>query len=707
MKTRKKYFWLVLSFAWVVFTSQAQTNYLDSLLTSLEKSKEDTSRVNLLIDISNLCDEKDILQYANPALKLSEKLAYKKGRANALNNIGYYYFSQGDTQEALKYWFPALRMATEAGDKANEATLLNNIAFVYELQGLIEQSLEYNLQSLGIREKIGNKAELANSYNNLALLYNKLGDYNKALEFNFKSLKLRQGLKNNQSGLAQALNNIGINYASLKNPAEAFKYYRKSLEIRNAIHDSVGAAECMINIGTYYCEQKLYDTALVFYNQSLKIKQNNTDKYAVANILTAIGSTYLKKKDYQAAGRYALKSLALSRELGFPQVIRDASKVLSQVYKFQGKYREAFDMMVLFKDMSDSISKVEIRNSSVKKQMQFDFEKKEARSKAEQEKKDLLVKEEKQRQQTILYATVSGLGLALLLAIFIFRGYNEKRKANVIITKQKEEVEAAKSVIEAQKEIVDEKQKEILDSIHYAKRIQDALLASESLLSENLGGPGNYFVHFKPKDIVSGDFYWATEHNNRFYLAVCDSTGHGVPGAFMSLLNIGFLSEAIKEKNISAPGEIFNFVRKRLTESISQQGQKDGFDGILLCIDKNTRSISWSAAHNKPALVSGDRFIELDCDKMPVGKGEKNESFSTHSIEYKKGDSLYLYTDGYADQFGGPKGKKFKYKQLEDVLLSNASLSMPEQAAVLDERFCEWKGELEQVDDVLVIGIRF
>ena len=228
-------------------------------------------------------------------------------------------------------------------------------------------------------------------------------------------------------------------------------------------------------------------------------------------------------------------------------------------------------------------------------------------------------------------------------------------------------------------------------------------MASDDLLSDNFE---SHFVLFKPKDIVSGDFYWASEHESKFYLAVCDSTGHGVPGAFMSLLNIGFLSEGIKEKNIPETKEVFNYVRNRLVDSISKEGQKDGFDGILFCIDRKTGLLTYSAAHNNPALVSQGQLINLPCDKMPVGKGEKNDSFATNTIKLTRNDTLYLYTDGYADQFGGPKGKKFKYKQLEELLLSISNLPLKEQAGILNAKFEEWKGALEQVDDVLIIGIK-
>jgi serine phosphatase RsbU (regulator of sigma subunit) len=261
--------------------------------------------------------------------------------------------------------------------------------------------------------------------------------------------------------------------------------------------------------------------------------------------------------------------------------------------------------------------------------------------------------------------------------------------------------------IEHQKKIIEEKQKEIVDSINYAKRIQYSLLAHKDFLEEELK---EHFVFFHPKDIVSGDFYWAASTgsatNRKFYIAVCDSTGHGVPGAFMSLLNIGYLNEAIKEKGIEKPNEVLNFVRQRLIDNISKEGQKDGFDGILLCIDQQTKKLSYAAANNAPLIVRKDGYEELDADRMPVGMGERKEDFKLYEINYEKGDVLYLYTDGYADQFGGPKGKKYKYRPLNEMLQKISVDTMDTQITALTGEFENWRGELEQVDDVLVIGIR-
>ena len=257
-----------------------------------------------------------------------------------------------------------------------------------------------------------------------------------------------------------------------------------------------------------------------------------------------------------------------------------------------------------------------------------------------------------------------------------------------------------------QKNIIEQQRNEMIDSINYAKRIQFALLAHQDLLNTNLP---EHFVFFKPKDIVSGDFYWATKKDGYFYLAVCDSTGHGVPGAFMSLLNISFLNEAINEKNITAPNEVLNHVRLRLIENMD--GGQDGMDAAILkfkCVQsgETITKIEYAAANNAPLLIRNSEMMPLAKDKMPVGKGEHLQSFTLHSIELQKGDNLFLYTDGFADQFGGPNGKKFKYKQLNQLLIANVNATMVTQKETLSSTIQNWQGNLEQVDDICVVGIK-
>ncbi len=299
-------------------------------------------------------------------------------------------------------------------------------------------------------------------------------------------------------------------------------------------------------------------------------------------------------------------------------------------------------------------------------------------------------------KETIKWILIlSSVFFAVVLILSVNR-YRAKQKSYVKLNEYKNQV-----VI--QKERIEETQKEITDSIHYAKRIQDSLLTPKEFIDNYVASS---FILFKPKDIVSGDFYWATEKDHFFYLAVCDSTGHGVPGAFVSLLNIGFLSEAINEKHIIDPNLILDYVRQRLIGSVSKEGQSDGFDGIILRVDTQTKQIVYAAANTNSILVSNNKIIELEKDKMPVGQYEQITPFNLYTLDYKSGDILYLYTDGFADQFGGPKAKKLKYKPLNELLLGMHQLPMDEQKDKLNDFFNSWKGNLEQVDDICLLGIK-
>ena len=256
--------------------------------------------------------------------------------------------------------------------------------------------------------------------------------------------------------------------------------------------------------------------------------------------------------------------------------------------------------------------------------------------------------------------------------------------------------------------IIQEKNQEITDSIYSAKRIQQALLASDSLLKKSLP---EYFVLYKPKDIVSGDFYWANVIDNKFVMITADCTGHGVPGAFMSLLNISYLNEAIIEKRIDSPEKILEFVRSQIISSLNPEGSevesKDGMDAVLCIYDFKGLWLRFACANNPLWILRNNELIKFKPDKMPVGMhyGEQ-KPFSINTVGLRKGDIIYTFTDGYADQFGGEKGKKFKYKALKELLISIQKKPMIEQKEILQTTFENWKGNLDQVDDVLIIGIR-
>jgi serine phosphatase RsbU (regulator of sigma subunit) len=248
-----------------------------------------------------------------------------------------------------------------------------------------------------------------------------------------------------------------------------------------------------------------------------------------------------------------------------------------------------------------------------------------------------------------------------------------------------------------------EKRKDMFDSIAYAQQIQENILPSKDMVNSYVP---DSFVFFQPRDVVSGDFYWAAERNKELYLGVCDSTGHGIPGAFMSLLNVSFLNEALMNEKIEKPGDILEKVRG-LLKSVFQYERQDGMDGILIRFNPKSNIITYAASNNAPILVRNGTYSILEYDKIPVGNSSKTEQFKTYSMEIQPGDMLYLITDGFPDQFGGPLDKKYKYKPFYEFLLSISQLPSEEQRELVKNEFFAWQHDNEQVDDVMVLGIRF
>jgi serine phosphatase RsbU (regulator of sigma subunit) len=557
-------------------------------------------------------------------------------------------------------------------------------------------------------------------------------------ERNFKSIKIFESI-NDSSRAMQILANLARALAMQSRFREALHYIHKAYgySIRHNypelyVSSAIIMSDCYSQIG-------IHDSALAVLLPVEKSFPKEVDSLEIGVLYNNIGNAYCNSALYLKSAIYADKALSLfSRfpshqeydrafSLGLKAVsylklgkLRESEKLYLEAIEIFERLNQWTDLNSIYREMTeleiklgnkegsltyfmkhDSISTLiynESNSNSISEMKTlFETEKKEQQNKALMLENNLS-HQTIQKQRIITFVIIGGLVLISVFAIFILRGLKQQRRANLIISNQKK-------IVEQQKELVEEHQKEILDSIHYAKRIQNTLLAHQEFVDENL--PNN-FILFQPKDIVSGDFYWATKHGDNFYLAVCDSTGHGVPGAFMSLLNIGFLNEAIKEKNILKPNDILNYVRKRLIESIGNDGQQDGMDSILICIEtyESDKIITYAAANNKPVVISDNLIIEHTADKMPVGKGERTDPFTLFQLNAKTGDMLYLYTDGFADQFGGPKGKKFKYKQLNELLLNVSNNSTNEQNLELISVFEKWKGELEQVDDVLLVGIR-
>jgi phosphoserine phosphatase RsbU/P len=313
----------------------------------------------------------------------------------------------------------------------------------------------------------------------------------------------------------------------------------------------------------------------------------------------------------------------------------------------------------------------------------------------------------------------------LLFCVFLIRSryrltYNEI-KSRLALEQSKQQLETKNSQlvsqkieIETQNVALESKNREITDSILYAKNIQNASIPSEERFRSHFA---QSFVLYKPKDIVSGDFYWIYERDEVIYYVTADCTGHGVPGGFMTMLGLSFLEEIIAGRNIQDPAEVLGLLRDKIINALNQSGDpgesKDGMDITICRIDKRTRELTFASANNDLYIVSADpedptvRILnEYKANRQPCGFYHERKPFTAHTVPLNEGDCIYTFTDGYADQFGGPKGKKFRYKQLEELLTTNAHRTFAEQKQMLNDAIESWRGSLEQVDDILVIGVR-
>jgi len=689
--------WLLLSPLFI----QAQETKADGLRKQLVTAKEDTGKVNLLHDLGfelcNLGNYDAAQQQAGAALSLAETLHYPAGMARSLNLTGTILRSQGRYAEAIAKHQEALKISTVIGRKKLIASSTNSIGIVYDFDGKYPEALKYYFGALKVYEEIGDKAGIAAEHNNLGIIFFSQGNYPDALSNYNLSLKTRQEL-GDKPGIADLYNNMGNVYWREHKYDTALKYHQACLKTVMETGNKKSIANSYCNIGNVYCDKTQYQEALHYYLEGARIEEELGDESGLSNAYGNLSVVYAYLKDAEKADEFGRKSFALAKKTGSLDDLTAAYLVLSQAYEMTGKEKLALLNYKKYISSRDSLLNMENTRKSMQQQMQYTYDKKESQIRSEQEKKDV-------RQRMIRYALSAGFALMVVLALVIYRSNRQKHKANTLLTSQKLE-------IAHQKEIIEEKQQETLDSIHYARRIQQAMLTSEKYIQSHVP---DCFLYFQPKDIVSGDFYWALNttgpEGDLFYLATADCTGHGVPGAFMSMLGINFLNEITIERKITAPHLVLDKLRDEIIKALNPEGTSleanDGMDAVLCAFDFKRKALVYAAANNSVYIVRNKELIVCPADKMPVGKHHgAAKPFTPRTVQLQTGDMVYTATDGFADQFGGPKGKKLKYKAFEEKLRSVCHLPLPEQKAELESLFVNWKGGYEQVDDVLVIGVR-
>ena len=687
----------------IVFMGYFKTgaNESDSLFKVIEKMDQDSLKIEFLL--SNASE----IQNTNPDIAMELLLKAEGIAVNIENNFelarisymkGELHYTKGNYREALFELFNSLDLHEKNENEKGIADTYNKIGSIYIYQGNYPNALDYFLKSLNIKVEINDTIGISNTYSNIGNIFYEQGNYEQALNYFFKSIEIDK-IRNNEQGMAKTYMNIGTVYLSQGDYDNALEYNFKSLAVHEKNDDKQSIACCYSNIAIAFEEQGDFEKALINYKESLEIYNKIGAKQGIASTLYNIGYFYSMSGNYTKSIENLKESLKIAQEIGSLRDIVKISYALSDAFRAIGKFKEAYNYFIHYKLNNDKLNSEENIRKFTQLEMQYEFDKKQKEQEYIQHQKELAHQAEIKRRNIILVSLSFGILLLFLLVFIVYRNYRRKKRDNELLQKQKKEIEYQHDQISRQKQ-------SITDSIHYAKRIQTALLPPDEIVNNLLP---EYFILYEPRDIVSGDYYWISQKEEKVILVAADCTGHGVPGAFMSMLGISFLNEIVNKEIELKSDVILNELRNYVITSLRQTGQtgesKDGMDISLTIIDFAKNELQFSGAYNPLYIIKNSELNQIKADKMPIGISDKfHIPFSSHLIKLEKGDTFYMFSDGYVDQFGGPKGKNFMSKAFKKLLLEIQNESMSEQEKILNDTLCSWKGNNEQIDDILVVG---
>lgn len=628
-------------------------------LTSVIKEQDEKNYFQLKYLTAHLLFSKNRHNHAFTLLTdiRSHAIETKNKLAEAYSDLGFgkYYLFQNDLKKAIDLSFHALQIFEEINLKKGVAASYYQISNInYQLKNN-SKAIEFANKCISLSLKEGFMQSLSNSYNCLGNIYSNGTNDDIALEYYQRALKI-----NKENGYLietpSVLMNIGTIYSEKNKLVLAEKYYKEALEQNTLAGNKKGASMCYINIGNVNFNSGNYKAADKNYTEALKYLSDN-DLLIKENIYYNLGEVNYKLGNKDKAFAYQDSCMSAKDSLYNRESIKSLNE-MQTMYESEQKERE---------------------NVMLRKQ---------------QETERAMTTEKEKKQNVITYSITLGLIIVLAFSFFISNRLKVARQQ--------------KRIIESQKQIVDEKQKEILDSIHYAQRIQNAILAKEEDIKINFP---ESFLFYKPKDIVAGDFYFYESTATHVFYAAADCTGHGVPGALVSIVCSNALSRCVLEFDLNDPGKILDKARELVLETFKKSGQdvKDGMDISFLVKEKKTGKIKWAGANNPLWKLNSNsgQMEEIKANKQPIGLSDDPKPFTTHEIKMDKNDSLYLFTDGLPDQFGGPKGKKYKYKRLQEQLIACSGNTTKLQKEHIQNDLRNWMGSNEQVDDILLIGIKF
>jgi tetratricopeptide (TPR) repeat protein/serine phosphatase RsbU (regulator of sigma subunit) len=751
----------------------AQGRYAEALesyqkvLTIHERIGNQEGMATLYNNIGNIHYDQgryaEALESYQKALTIRERIDDQQGIASSYNNIGTIHAAQGRYAEALEAYQKALTIFERIGDQQGVASSYNNIGNIHRAQGRYAEALEAHQKALTIRERIGDQQGIAACYGNIGNIHADQGRYAEALEAYQKALTIYESTEN-PWGIAACHTNIGNIHTDQGRYAEALEAYQKALTILKRIGNQQGIAACYGNIGTIHHAQGRYAEALEAYQKALTIYERINDQRGITMSYTDLGTLYQAQGLYAVARSYFQKALAIAQSLGLHDLLDDIYLNLAQTDSALAAsglthlWKSAYLHHRLYAAYKDSVRNEASIRKQAQLESQYEYDRKISLLKAKQEKERALAQAQFQRQKTERNALLTILAVVLLALSTMTYFQILLRRKNRLIQEQAQELQQknaelqsinqalteSNKIIQAQaaeliaknaelttlntelnatnkalsdsyltiqkqaKELA-QKNEEILDSIHYAKRIQQAILPSHEKWLRLLP---NSFLFYQPRDIVAGDFYWLEETDHYIFLAVADATGHGVPGAFVSLVCASALNQALQQEGLNSPAAILTRAKTIVTQVLTQEGThlRDGMDIALIRLEKNTPARLTYAGANRPLWIisSQKELIEIPPTRQPVSFTDTEKPFEEHEIDLSSRlpAMLYAFTDGFIDQMGGPKGRKLMTKGLREILLEISHKPCPEQEGHLQRFFTAWKGEWPQLDDVTLIGVR-
>ncbi len=675
----------------------------------------------LLCYLSASSQEDSLLYYYNSGLKISSnqlgvytrqlknldsvkifllggKILSDENRSDFFSQVGRNYYEDNYFDAAKIYYFKALQIDKITKNKSKIARDLSALGDIYRLQDKTTIALDFLFQGTALsKELIDNEVTI----NNLSLIgdiYRVTGQPADALKYLNQALAINTGDKPSKSK-AFAYSCRGVVHQDRKDYKMAQADYEAGLLIAKSLKDTMRIIDLENGLGYLFIARESYDEALAFLEKGIELSKIRNDQYNLSVGYIGLASINYSQKNYKQAVIHAMLGYEIGKSITAPGICADAAGALHRAYYALGEYKKAYDYLMLKQQLENNQTNfIQVKEQA---QLEFNFlkeykEKHDSILRVEKEQQlELVHKAEVKHQKALGIAGIVSAFIALLIIIVVFRFYQKEK--------------ASRQIIDVQKNIVEAKNKEILDSINYAKKIQEAIIPSD-IEMHNLFP--EHFVLLLPRDIVSGDFYWVGSKLNYTFVAVADCTGHGVPGGFMSMLGTVLLNEIINEKEVYEPADILDLLKLKIIIALRQSENvgemKDGMDIALCRIDKTTKELAFAGANNSMHLIRNNKLIEIKGDKQPIGISHFNrtQQFIQQTVALEKGDVVYLFTDGYPDQFGGNRGKKFKYRQLEGLLMSIHSGGMNEQATTLQKELNNWKGDLEQVDDICVLGIK-